>query len=141
MTIGFDVRGVPAPKGSARAMLVGGRPRVIASGSTSNQRALMEWSHAINGAMVAHVRGPRPVFKGKALRVRLTFRMPAPRRWKAGQEEQHTTKPDLDKLVRATLDPMTGIIFDDDSRVACIEAAKHYALRGHEGAYIAVDEI
>jgi crossover junction endodeoxyribonuclease RusA len=47
-------------------------------------------------------------------------------------------KPDIDKLARSTLDSLTGIVFDDDSRVARLELRKIYAAPGQEGARIEV---
>ena len=35
-------------------------------------------------------------------------------------------KPDIDKLLRALLDAMTGVVYVDDSQVACIWATKEY---------------
>ena len=37
-----------------------------------------------------------------------------------------TVRPDLDKLVRALLDALTGVLFQDDSQVVGIIARKHY---------------
>jgi len=39
-----------------------------------------------------------------------------------------TTRPDLDKLVRAVGDALTGIIYEDDSQVVLVRARKQYAL-------------
>lgn len=38
----------------------------------------------------------------------------------------HTGRPDVDKLLRAILDAMTGIVFEDDSQVRIDMAAKLY---------------
>lgn len=44
---------------------------------------------------------------------------------------------DLDKLLRSTLDAMTGIVFADDCQVVTLYAAKRYALPGEQpGALI-----
>ncbi len=37
-----------------------------------------------------------------------------------------SVKPDLDKLVRATLDALTGVIYQDDGQVVNIIASKVY---------------
>jgi crossover junction endodeoxyribonuclease RusA len=47
-------------------------------------------------------------------------------------------KPDLDKLIRAVLDALTGLVWRDDSQVVHIEAWKLY--HPHEGADITVSE-
>jgi Holliday junction resolvase RusA-like endonuclease len=39
-----------------------------------------------------------------------------------------TTKPDVDKLLRAALDGMTGIIYEDDSQVTDAKVGKFYGL-------------
>ena len=38
----------------------------------------------------------------------------------------HTSKPDADKLLRAILDALTGVVFRDDSQVAYCLVRKHY---------------
>lgn len=40
----------------------------------------------------------------------------------------HTVKPDLDKLIRAILDALKGILYKDDAQVIHVQASKHYAL-------------
>jgi hypothetical protein len=42
---------------------------------------------------------------------------------------------------RSTLDSLTGIVFDDDARVAQLELRKVYAAPGQEGARIEVSEL
>jgi Holliday junction resolvase RusA-like endonuclease len=51
----------------------------------------------------------------------------------------HVSKPDIDKLLRAVLDPLTGIVMVDDSRVAYVTASKRYAIDGEPtGAMISL---
>ena len=49
-----------------------------------------------------------------------------------------TTKPDIDKLVRAINDALTGILFHDDSQVVGITCIKDYDDERRPGAYICV---
>jgi len=37
------------------------------------------------------------------------------------------TRPDIDKLSRAVLDALTGIVFSDDAQVADLQAHKFFA--------------
>ena len=54
----------------------------------------------------------------------------------------HTTRPDLDKLARSTLDALTGVRFRDDSQVAFLVASKEYAMPGElEGCQIEIKTI
>ena len=46
-----------------------------------------------------------------------------------------TNRPDVDKLVRSTLDAITGVGFVDDSSVVKLSAEKHY---GDPGAHITI---
>jgi Holliday junction resolvase RusA-like endonuclease len=145
--IRFTVLGTPAPKGSSRAMLIGGRARLIASSSASNERAQNSWAAAVRVAAIDTI-GPReaPVFIGQPIRIAIVFRMRRP----AGHFNKKTgalkpsaprypaTKPDGDKLDRTTWDALTGIVFDDDSRLVAWSGVKVYATPGTEGATIAI---
>ena len=139
----LHVRGIPAPKGSARAMLIGGRSRLIASSSNANARAQAAWVNAIRSAWakaVAPLTGP--------CWVNVLFHMPRPRghygtgrnsaKLKPSAPPRPTSFPDLDKLVRTTLDALTGLAFADDSQVVSIAAAKAYAVSGATGADIGI---
>lgn len=48
------------------------------------------------------------------------------------QWTEYTKKPDIDKISRAVLDALTGIIYIDDCQVYHLEAKKLYAEFGHE---------
>ena len=67
-------------------------------------------------ARIEMIRRPAPVY----LIVACFFRPPKSRKgrfWK-------TQRPDLDKLIRALGDSLSGICFEDDSQVAMVYAAK-----------------
>ena len=78
--------------------------------------------------------------------VQLTFRFIRPKGHhnakgmiKPSAPIEHIKRPDLDKLVRSTLDGLTGALFTDDSQVAFMVACKEYAAPGQrEGATIEV---
>lgn len=48
------------------------------------------------------------------------------------------TKPDADKLTRAVLDSLSGIVFDDDARVSDLHVHKRESTLGGEGVEVAV---
>ena len=48
-------------------------------------------------------------------------------------------KPDLDKLIRAVLDGLTGVAYVDDSQVILIQATKTYGI--NEGVWVTVEQI
>ena len=61
----------------------------------------------------------------------------------SSHRQSHLTRAneDLDSLARSTLDSLTGIIFDDDARVAKLELRKIYAAPGEVGATRAEDRV
>jgi len=143
------VLGTPAPKGSGRAISIGGKARHVASGSDVNARALKSWDVAVREAARERV-GFRllPVFVQRPLLVRITFRMrrPAGHYGKNGLKPQYINawpfvKPDADKLARATIDSLIGTLFDDDARICRLVAEKVYATPGTEGATIEIEAL
>jgi Holliday junction resolvase RusA-like endonuclease len=147
--IALEVRGIPASKGSGRAILIGGRARHVPSGSSANQRALRAWDNAIKAACRAN--GPDAPISGAPIAVSLTFRFPRPRghygtgrnsdKIKTSAPLRPTTKPDVDKIARSTLDSLTGLAFDDDSRVVELTVKKWYARWDDDiGASILIEE-
>ena len=148
----LEVLGTPAPKGSSRAMIRGGHAVNVPSGSEVNRRNLKGWDAAVREAAASFVGDvAAPPFVKVALHVQLTFRLTRPGgHWgegkRAGQLKASAPlypagKPDADKLTRATLDSMTGIVFDDDSRIVRLVVEKLYARPGEEGATITVEEM
>lgn len=148
--VAFDVLGSPAPKGSGRAMLVGGKAQHVPSGSGPNAKAMKSWDSAVRASAVAAVgRVDAPPFVGLALRLTIVWRMRRPAghyvakgrnagQLRPGAPRWPITKPDGSKLLRQTEDSMTGIVWDDDSRIVEWFLRKRYALPGWEGAHIEV---
>jgi Holliday junction resolvase RusA-like endonuclease len=144
----LTVLGTPAPKGSARAFVVNGRAVVAPGGSATNRKAIKSWEAAVREAAETYTLGRSgPVFVDVPIRVRVSFRLA--RRaghWskkggvKASAPSLPAVKPDLDKLVRATMDALEGAVFADDSRIVALSAVKVYALPGQEGATIVVTD-
>lgn len=146
--ISIDVLGTPAPKGSNRAMVRGGRAVFVPGGSKTNQDALKSWAGSVREAAASFVSGQAsPVFTHVPLAVAITFRLNRPGgHWakrgglKSSAPMAPCVKPDLDKLVRSTLDALSGVLFDDDSRIVETTSRKQYAQPGQEGATIRVWE-
>jgi crossover junction endodeoxyribonuclease RusA len=122
-----------------------------------NRNALAAWKNAVQRAAAGAIADAalagkdvqRPIFKDTPVYVRIIFFLERPqghynakgelKPWAIGMVP--AVKPDKDKLERATLDALTGIIFDDDSRVVDGRTTKQYAdARGDEGAFIRVKE-
>lgn len=145
----LDVFGTPAPKGSNRAMVRGGRAVFVPGGSKVNQVALKGWDVAVREGALEQL-GPclSPKFVACPLAVTITFRISRPGgHWnpktgqlKASAPQFPAKKPDVDKLARATLDSLNGLVFDDDARIVELVVRKRFAEPGREGAEIRVWE-
>jgi crossover junction endodeoxyribonuclease RusA len=149
--ITLNVLGTPAPKGSSRPMLnrKTGKAFSFAGGSKANEVKLQTWDGAVRASAATAVGSvTAPPFVETALEVEIIFRIARPAgHWGKGKNAgrlarsapQHPHgRPDIDKLARSTLDSLTGIVFDDDSRIVSLRAAKAYAAPGSEGATITI---
>lgn len=120
-TLRFFVPGIPRPKGSLRAF-VRGRHAVLQEG---NKDAVRPWMSSIS--LAARDAGVTPT--DAAVRLGLVFYFPRPKGHfsKKGLRPDapafHTKKPDLDKLLRAALDSLTGVAYLDDSQVVTLDPA------------------
>lgn len=119
MPISFTVSGQAKPKGSMRAFMPKGARYPIL---TSSNASLKDWEqivrHVAQDYSDAYTTGP--------VRVRLRFNLPRPKSLSARVSRPHTKRPDVDKLARAVLDALTGVLFKDDSQVYCLMATKMY---------------
>ena len=146
--IRLEIRGTPAPKGSVTAFAIpgknGGRPRAVITHGAAKK--VQSWSAAVREVAATAVGAvDAPPFVAVPISVVISFRLlrPAGHYRNAGTLKPSapslsSTKPDIDKLARATLDALTGVVFDDDSRVAVLTVYKLYAAPGGEGASIHV---
>lgn len=77
--------------------------------------------------------GAEKIAKPTPIRVSVSFRFDRPKKHftakgiKADAPTSHTNTPDADKLLRALLDSMSGVVFEDDSQVSEIAVEKVYA--------------
>lgn len=136
------VAGRPIPQGSKTPIIVwsGGRkgvgePRaVLVEGRDKAARVRFKaWRKAIADAATAKHSGATLL---GAVSVAIVFRVERP---KTVDREHPAVQPDLDKLVRAVLDSLTGTVLADDAQVVRLVAEKRYTRSGEpEGALIVV---
>ncbi len=123
----FHVHGLPAPQGSKRHV---GRGVMIES-----SKRVAPWREAVKWAAIETMRAQRitrPL--DGPLSVRMVFALPRPA--SAPRSRRHPDrKPDLDKLLRSTMDALTdaGLIADDARVVEFTRLAKVYAFDGPGG--------
>ena len=132
----FWIPGVPAPKGSARAIKRGSYAVLVPSGSDANKRAISSWGHAVATVARAAMAGRAPL-RG-AIRLDVAFYMERPT---SVTRRHHTVKPDRDKLLRCLCDSLTGIAWVDDAQVVEGKTAKAYEDGDGSGARVVISEI
>ena len=127
--IQFTVYGKPQPQGSSRAFMIKGRPVI-----TSSNKKLKPYRQEIaQTALEARDKNIAPsglpvemVFgKHEPVVLEVNFFMTKPPSVPK-KRTQLVVKPDLDKLIRAVNDALTGIIFLDDAQVVQVRATKNY---------------
>lgn len=113
----FRVDGEPAPKGSTRAY-VRGRCAVV----VNDCKRTKPWQAQVRKAAIDA--GLKPVAKPGGVSLIVTL---AKVQAKNNRHALWTVKPDIDKLLRAVLDALTGVAYEDDSQVTVVYATKVYA--------------
>ena len=127
----FRVYGLPQPKGSTRAFFVKKLGRAVITNDNPKTKG---WEKTVGIVAVASGLLPEGTVAGGPVEVGLTFFLPRPKghsnaklRLLPSAPERHTKKPDLDKLARAVLDALTGIVWRDDAQVVKLTCAKVFA--------------
>lgn len=128
--ISFFVPGVPVAKGSAKAFYSKklGRAMVV----QTNRDKQKPWASMIG--YEAQQAGCK--ITNDPVNLSCVFTMPRPKNhFGTGKNQSslkisapmyHTSKPDLDKLIRCVKDALTGVAWRDDSQVCELEANKLY---------------
>lgn len=142
----FSVSGLPAPSGSRRVVPIRRRDgsqtyRLVADKKVS------DWIATVRCKAQEAMAG-QPPWDGP-LHVHLEFRFPRPKsHYRGGRRDKDrlrpnapklaAKRPDLDKLCRAILDALTGVVYLDDAQVAYLQARKAYTDDGPPCVYVSV---
>jgi Holliday junction resolvase RusA-like endonuclease len=120
-----EVVGLPAPQGSKRHV---GRGILVES-----SKNVAPWRDSVAYATREAMRAASWVTLDEPCAVAIDFYLPRPASAPKSRTEPDR-KPDIDKLIRSTLDALTtaGAIADD-ARIVNIGAGKHYAGPLHPG--------
>lgn len=129
--VSFQVVGKPAPAGSKRGFVVGGRVVL-----TDASKRTKPWQALVQSAALEAM-GDNPPFEGP-LEVTFAFQTPRPKSHftpkgalsSTGRAKAYPTKaPDLLKLARAVEDALSGVCYQDDSQIVREHLAKTYGPR------------
>lgn len=128
--IEFFVPGAPAPQGSKRHV---GHGRMIES-----SKAVGPWRERVALAAHSHADG---LIDGP-IGIRLKFVMPRPKSAPKRTTPPAIKRPDIDKISRAILDAITGVLIADDSQVIDLHATKRIAeLNENHGVHIELTQL
>lgn len=126
----FVVVGEPVQQGSMSAVVRGGHAVLI----PTNKKKLMPWRSRV--AATAEISGVT-YMDDDALAADVTFVFSRPQNhYRTNGELKdwaptwRTSAPDIDKLLRAILDGLTGIAYKDDRQVVKLTGRKRYVQRG-----------
>lgn len=134
----FTVLGVPAPQGSKTAVMTGGRARVIEGSSATGRARHKAWRTAV-AETAREAWGDQPPLDGP-VRLHVHFQMPKP---KSARKSKlwADRKPDLDKILRCTLDGLADAgCVTDDARVVELWSTKQLSM-GWTGARVEIAEL
>ena len=142
--ISFTVPGLPVPQGSMTAFIKGGRPVI------THKRSDALKDYRARCAMAAQAAGAS--CSSEPISLRAVFYMLRPKSHFGTGRNAHTLKPsapdycattpDIDKILRALLDALTGVCFADDKQVVRAHVVQRYADANHApGTEVQVSEI
>lgn len=134
VSVTYETYGDPVPQGSTKSFYMKKLGRVVTT--HQGEAKLMPYRQALTASLidamgdelkdVLYPKEPK-VDKKSSYMVEIRFTCTPPQHPACSMKN---TKPDLDKLVRAVLDSITGYGFKDDSRVVKIIAEKEFGSPG-----------
>lgn len=125
----IDVSGDPASQGSHSVI----HGRIVQVNSAKHKR----WRNAVSFAALDLVTDGWELLD-EPLELSVIFYLPRP---KSVTRTHPAVMPDVDKLLRAVCDSLSGIIYVDDSRIIRATAVKAYADARGPGASIRVNTL
>lgn len=147
-TLTFTVYGVPATKGSKKGFAIRRGPKGAQqfTGKVAmiddNKATLRDWTAAINAAVQA-IAAEHATMDGPVA-MTVLFVMPKPKSAPKRRRTWPDRKPgDIDKLLRALLDPLVKArVIEDDARIVSVLATKDYPEPGeHPRAEVTIRRV
>ena len=91
-----------------------------------NDKKLKAWDRDIRARFAIRTKAENlvePYFKDGPVSIYLQFNLLKP---KSAKRDHPYVRPDIDKLSRAVLDALSGVVYADDKQVVKLTASKHY---------------
>lgn len=119
------VYGVAQPQGSKTAFVRNGRAILTDGRRKESREAFAGWRASVaTAARDAQERAQRALYSGP-LTLTVDFYLPRPQSLPK-RVLWPSTRPDLDKLVRAVFDALKGVLIADDGRIVHLVARKQF---------------
>ena len=138
-TMSCFVPGVPIPKGSAKAFPFRRKNGKLGVAVTAANAKTKPWQAQIASIAAKELHWRGGVWTGP-IYLTVCFYLPRPKSLPK-KVLYHLKKPDLDKLLRAVKDALTGIAYLDDAQVVTTHCTKIYAMGEQTGAHIYVERL
>lgn len=120
------VPGKPEPQGSMKGYVVRSKTGALHAAVTHGKSTeLNAWRNLIALAAATTMAHERLKMLDEPLELHLHFVLAKPKSARK-RDIWPAKRPDLDKLLRSTLDALTGVVFSDDARVVKLRAEKDY---------------
>lgn len=131
-TISFFVPGVCVPQGSTKGFYIEEIHKVVIThGNTKTEGWRDRMAHEAKlAAQEYQILYGKPFYAPPGFPITITathyFALPKTKMSNKWLPPPMVTRPDVDKLLRADLDALTKILFNDDSQVNCVITTKQY---------------
>lgn len=133
----LEVVGTPQPQGNKTGMVRGGRVVMLEGRRPDAREAFKSWRDAVARAGRDWQATHSQALLDEPVAIDITFRLPRPKS-SPKRRLYPDGRPDVDKLGRAVLDAITGIIITNDSRVVDLNTRKRFAMDGPPGATVII---
>lgn len=117
----FIVLGEPIPQGSMKGFPIRRGNGSIGVSLTSANSKMKPWRQEVALTAIQNWNAPP---SDKPIKLALTFILT---RKKSVKRTYPTVKPDIDKLTRAIMDALTGVVYVDDGQVVMVVSEKQYS--------------
>jgi crossover junction endodeoxyribonuclease RusA len=124
---GFTVQGRAVPQGSLRAMKLKTGAVV-----TPQEPKVLKWRSDVRAGLYAREGAMQPTAEAFHVEMTFCFRRPNNHHTSKGNlttraPRYHMQHPDVDKLIRAVLDALTGVVWHDDKQVVYVRGHKQWS--------------
>lgn len=122
----FTVDATPVPQPRQRSRVIGKGKCAFIQNYTPAKHPVQEFKRAVREA--ASNKFAKPL--DGPLSMHVTFSIPAPKSDRKRANSVHAQKPDIDNLLKAVMDALSGVAWVDDSQVWMVRASKWWSSSG-----------